>query len=220
MTTLSNAEVVAQLGWTLQLIYNSTGGRLARFWRPPYGDTDTRVTAIAKEVFGLTAVLWNHDTSDWSLGEAGGATPQQVQANLQTWLAGPKNPGLIILEHELSDASVQAFITAFPLIKQNNWTLTSVAELDGLGAYQNVKDDTSPATPELLTAGGDGGAGLTTSTSSSSSSTPPKTSSPSTSATPNDGVKKSGASPRWHSPRRLTLSVAMLALANSVWAAV
>ena len=61
MTTLSNADVVAQLGWTLQLIYNSTGGRLCRFWRPPYGDTDVRVTAIAEEVFGLTTIVWNNE---------------------------------------------------------------------------------------------------------------------------------------------------------------
>ena len=60
MTTLPNADVVAQLGWTLQVIYNSTEGRLARYWRPPYGDIDARVSAIAREVFGLTAVLWNH----------------------------------------------------------------------------------------------------------------------------------------------------------------
>jgi chitin deacetylase len=61
MTTLSNADVVAQLGWTLQVIYDSTKGRLARFWRPPFGDVDTRVTAIAKEVFGLTTILWNRE---------------------------------------------------------------------------------------------------------------------------------------------------------------
>ena len=61
MTTLSNADVVAQLGWTLKLIYESTGGKLCRFWRPPYGDIDVRVNAIAEEVFGLTAVLWNHE---------------------------------------------------------------------------------------------------------------------------------------------------------------
>jgi len=61
MTGLSNADVVAQLGWTLQIIYNSTGGRLARYWRPPYGDTDARVNAIAKEVFGLTTVIWNQE---------------------------------------------------------------------------------------------------------------------------------------------------------------
>lgn len=32
------------------LIANSTGGRLPKFWRPPYGDTDVRVSAIAREV--------------------------------------------------------------------------------------------------------------------------------------------------------------------------
>ena len=32
------------------LIANSTEGRLPKFWRPPYGDTDARVSAIAKEV--------------------------------------------------------------------------------------------------------------------------------------------------------------------------
>lgn len=39
-----------QLGWTAQLIYNSTGGRVPKFWRPPYGDVDNRVRAIATEV--------------------------------------------------------------------------------------------------------------------------------------------------------------------------
>jgi len=35
----------------MELIHNSTGGRVPRFWRPPYGDSDNRVTAIAKEVW-------------------------------------------------------------------------------------------------------------------------------------------------------------------------
>lgn len=61
MTTLSNLDVVAQLGWTMELIHNSTGGRLPMFWRPPYGDTDVRVKAIASEVFGLTTILWNQE---------------------------------------------------------------------------------------------------------------------------------------------------------------
>ena len=61
MTTLSNEDVVAQLGWTMQLIYISTGGRLARYWRPPYGDTDARVDAIASAVFGLTTGIWNRE---------------------------------------------------------------------------------------------------------------------------------------------------------------
>lgn len=61
MTTKSNEEVIAELGWTMELIHNSSGGRVARFWRPPYGDSDMRVRAIAKEVFGLSTVIWNQE---------------------------------------------------------------------------------------------------------------------------------------------------------------
>lgn len=61
MTTLSSEDVVAQLAWSMELIHNSTGGRVPRFWRPPYGDTDARVSAIAKEVLGLTTIVWNKE---------------------------------------------------------------------------------------------------------------------------------------------------------------
>lgn len=61
MTTQTNEQVVGQLGWTMQLIHNSTGGRVTKYWRPPFGDADNRVRAIAKEVFGLQAILWNQE---------------------------------------------------------------------------------------------------------------------------------------------------------------
>jgi chitin deacetylase len=61
MTTKTNLEVVAEIGWTMELIHNSTGGRIPKYWRPPYGDSDMRVRAIAKEVFGLITVFWNQE---------------------------------------------------------------------------------------------------------------------------------------------------------------
>ena len=79
-------------------------------------------------------------TNDWSLGSPGGTTPEAIQANFQTWLSGPKDTGLIILEHELSNASVQCFIDAYPLMKQYNWNTQSVTTLFGGGPYGN--DDT------------------------------------------------------------------------------
>ena len=57
MTTLTNEQVVAGIGWTLQIIHDSTGGRVPRYWRPPYGDADNRVQAIGSEVFGPTSVI-------------------------------------------------------------------------------------------------------------------------------------------------------------------
>ncbi|KAH0839752.1 carbohydrate esterase family 4 protein [Lanmaoa asiatica] len=148
MTTKSNEEVLAELGWTMLLIHNSTGGRIPRFWRPPYGDSDMRVRAIAKEVFGLTTVIWNQDTDDWTLDQiAPATTPEKIGAQMQTWLTGPKTPGLIILEHELSDLSVASFISAYPVMVANGWKRVSLAQMDGLGAYQNALDSTSPVTP-------------------------------------------------------------------------
>ncbi|KAJ3736366.1 chitin deacetylase [Lentinula guzmanii] len=177
MTTLSNEDVLAQLGWTMQLIHNSTGGRLPKFWRPPYGDTDVRVNAIAKEVFGMETILWNQDTEDWSLTETGGTTAQAINASMTTWLTGSKTPGLIILEHELSDESVQAFEAAYPVMKSNGWNLQSVAQLaaGGQSAYQNaISIDAGSVTPADIILGD---ALTTLSVSSTTTSLPSSTSS-------------------------------------------
>jgi chitin deacetylase len=61
MSTLPNEMLVAQFGWTMQIIYDSTGGQIPKFWRPPYGDMDLRVRAIAKEVFSLSPIVWNEE---------------------------------------------------------------------------------------------------------------------------------------------------------------
>ena len=140
-------------------------------------------------------------SSDWTLGSPGGTNLQAIQNNFQQWLSGTQNPGLIVLEHELSDQSVQAFMAAYPLMKQYNWVLKSVASLAGLSPYQNAADDKSQPTLVPLTAGGNGGAGLTANGSPSSSSTPPPPSSTGSgsgskaSALPDSSAKKNGAVP-------------------------
>ncbi|KAI0796647.1 hypothetical protein C8Q75DRAFT_729533 [Abortiporus biennis] len=147
MTTLSNLDVLGELGWTMEIIHNSSGGRVPKFWRPPYGDSDNRVIAIAKEVFGLTTVVWNNDTDDWAIVE-GGQTSAKVEQLMTQWLTGPKHPGLVILEHELYDQTVQAFITAFPLIKSNGWQFMSLAQMNSSSPYQNTASATGPVTPD------------------------------------------------------------------------
>ncbi|KAF5361427.1 hypothetical protein D9758_006124 [Tetrapyrgos nigripes] len=128
MTTQTNEQVVAQLGWTLQIIHDSAGGRVAKYWRPPYGVSDRRVSAIVREIFGLTTIIWNHDTDDWALA-SGGTTLQATQDKMTQWTTGPKEPGLIVLNHETSDLSVQSFINTYPLIKSNGWTIKSMAQI-------------------------------------------------------------------------------------------
>ncbi|KII95173.1 carbohydrate esterase family 4 protein [Plicaturopsis crispa FD-325 SS-3] len=129
MTTLDNTALLGQFGWTVEIIHNSTGGLIPKYWRPPYGDVDNRVRAVAKEVFGLTTVVWNQDSGDWSIGNPGGKTAQQVNASMAEYISGPKTPGLIILEHELSDVTVKVFTDAYPVMKASGWNTISIAEL-------------------------------------------------------------------------------------------
>lgn len=141
MTTLSNEQVVGELGWTMQLIYNSTNGKLPMYWRPPTGDTDARVSAIAREVFGMTTVIWNNDSEDWTIGTQGGATPDKVQSDVKGFIANsPKTPGQMVLEHELTDQTVTIFMNAFPDVATNGWKFQSLASSYGTGAYQNDSD--------------------------------------------------------------------------------
>ncbi|KAG8994648.1 hypothetical protein FRB90_000372, partial [Tulasnella sp. 427] len=147
MTGLTNAEAVAEFGYTMQIIADVTGGRVPKFWRPPYGDSDNRIRAIAKHIFGLTQVDWNQDTNDWQLGESNKVTPASIAADLKKWITGPKSPGLIILEHELSDGSVQAFIDAYPLMVSNNWDIRNIPDLFNAPWFTNSLNDNSTVTP-------------------------------------------------------------------------
>ncbi|KAF8575625.1 carbohydrate esterase family 4 protein [Ramaria rubella] len=173
MTTQNNTQVVAQLGWTMQIIHDSTGGRVPRYWRPPYGDSDNRVRAIAKEVFGLTQIDWNHDSADWLMDTAGTTLPK-VEASINGWYTGPKSPGLIILEHELTNSTAGAFINTYPTMKSNNWTAVSAVQLFD-GAYQNADDDVSSV--QSMDVGGT----VPSSTSDASTSQPSSTTDPSSS---------------------------------------
>jgi chitin deacetylase len=116
-------------------------------------------------------------------------------------------PGLIILEHELTDQSVQAFIDNYPLIDANNWKPVSVVELDGLDApYQNAEGTTGPVTAADILTDVDSSSpvlGLTGSGISAASNSPIVSSSitgylasspASSTAGPNDSIKSNGAS--------------------------
>ena len=40
---------------------------------------------------------------------------QAINASMTKWLTGPKTPGLMILEHELNNETVQAFVDAYQI---------------------------------------------------------------------------------------------------------
>lgn len=72
MTTLTNDQLIAELGWSKKVIKDILGVT-PLYWRPPYGDIDDRVRAIGKAM-NLVPILWTRasptftfDTGGWSL---------------------------------------------------------------------------------------------------------------------------------------------------------
>ncbi|KAL9940283.1 hypothetical protein V8E36_000988 [Tilletia maclaganii] len=151
-TTLSNADIVAELGWTMQIIYDLTG-RIPRYWRPPQGDADNRVRAVAEEVFGLTAVMWDQECNDWCTLEDGSSgcpttTPGRTQKTINDAIEAatklPKSPGVILLEHDLTTYSIGAFENhAWPGIVSGGWNAQPIGNFPGEQWYANSQNGTS-----------------------------------------------------------------------------
>ncbi|KAI7907944.1 uncharacterized protein BX663DRAFT_445982 [Cokeromyces recurvatus] len=123
MTSLSNGSVVAELYWTMKAIKEITGVT-TKCWRPPYGDVDDRVRAIAWQM-GLQTILWDEDTDDWNMpGEGGGKLPPStVDGYFENWITDRKNgkdnkTGHIVLQHELNNSTVLMAEKWLPRIKQ------------------------------------------------------------------------------------------------------
>lgn len=61
---------------------------------------------------------------------------------MDEWLKGPKSPGLMVLEHEVDDDAVQAFINVYPSINENGWQVVSLARFNNPNSLQTPPDHT------------------------------------------------------------------------------
>ncbi|GHT84456.1 hypothetical protein FACS1894129_1120 [Actinomycetota bacterium] len=126
MTTLTNEQVFAELYYTARIIKDVLG-ITTRCWRPPFGDVDDRVRAIAAGL-GLRTIIWDHDTDDWDIQPDGNSPTQKIDSNYQKIIdlssQGKVNDkGVVVLTHELTENTMNEFMKMYPKIK---------------GAYKNI----------------------------------------------------------------------------------
>lgn len=88
LRTLSRAAVTAQLADTRDLIRSL--GAPARCFRPPYGETDSTVSSVARSLH-VHQYLWTTESKDW--------TGAPANVDLTKALAGLQ-PGAIIVFHD------------------------------------------------------------------------------------------------------------------------
>ncbi|CAG8793294.1 2832_t:CDS:2, partial [Gigaspora rosea] len=120
MTTLTNEEALAELYYTVKVI-KLVMGITPLCWRPPFGDVDDRIRAIAQQL-NLTTIIWNLDTNDWDMTPDGKETVAQIDANFQSFVnmgtnGTFNNGGCIVLEHELDNNTMSKAVEWYPKIK-------------------------------------------------------------------------------------------------------
>ncbi|KAL0948021.1 hypothetical protein HGRIS_010644 [Hohenbuehelia grisea] len=130
MTRLSNEQAFAELyyfsfivqTWLVPHIHFQMAavrlvtGITPNCWRPPFGDVDDRIRAIAHGL-GLTTMLWKYDTNDWKTGA--GADPSEVDANYERFIAEAaggafSTVGAILLMHELNAFTMNQAMKYYP----------------------------------------------------------------------------------------------------------
>ena len=121
MTTLSNEQVFAELFYTMRIIKDVIGVT-PRCWRPPFGDTDDRVRAIA-EGLGLRTIIWSDDTDDWNILPAGSKPTASIDAKYEHIVSKQqqgkyKSHGNIVLTHEINGHTMDEFMRMYPNIKK------------------------------------------------------------------------------------------------------
>ncbi|KAG0146491.1 hypothetical protein CROQUDRAFT_657299 [Cronartium quercuum f. sp. fusiforme G11] len=148
LTTLTDEEVVAELGWVMQVMYDLTGGKkLCKYWRPPSGEMDDRIRAIARSVFNLTAVTWTDDPDDWCLSNgvpngsvcSPGNGPQslaELEMKLYNYINTPRSKGIMVLHHEQTTRGIMAYEYMYAFLKHWGWSIRAVPEVWGLPWYQ------------------------------------------------------------------------------------
>jgi chitin deacetylase len=94
--------------------------------------------------------MWSADSADWTLNQthatgdfvdppyAGWTTQTSIDALEREMREGAaRDRGVIVLEHELSEESVEAFVRSFPKLQEHQWTSGAIPELqDGFPWYQ------------------------------------------------------------------------------------
>jgi len=120
LTAVQSESVFAELWYTMKMIKLAIGVT-PTCMRPPYGDIDDRVRAVAKAL-GLRIILWQSDSFDWEVGSTPGVTPATVDTNYQNLINGAQNgtyatSGTIMLTHEINNFTMTEAIKWYPMLK-------------------------------------------------------------------------------------------------------
>ncbi|PWZ02250.1 glycoside hydrolase/deacetylase [Testicularia cyperi] len=120
MTAFPDEQVFAELYYTAKVIKDVVG-ITPTCWRPPFGDVDDRVRAIATGL-GLETIIWTDDTDDWKILPLGTLPTASIDANYESIIAketqgATAGQGNIVLTHEINGHTMDEFMRQYSNIQ-------------------------------------------------------------------------------------------------------
>jgi peptidoglycan/xylan/chitin deacetylase (PgdA/CDA1 family) len=135
LTKLADNQIVFELDYTDQVVWDTLGVHTRPYFRPPFGARNPRVLQIAA-ASGFRSVFWTLDSGDWLARATSGAVTEKVLRFAQ--------PGDIVVEHIASQATADALPTILDIFEERGWRVGTVSEVLGLPRY----DPTQPMTAQ------------------------------------------------------------------------
>ncbi|MGV9304623.1 MULTISPECIES: polysaccharide deacetylase family protein [unclassified Nonomuraea] len=118
LPTLFDEEITTELKATQDAVAQVTG-RAPRLFRPPYGQTDDRVAALAGDE-GMAQVLWTGTTLDWKLRDE-----KKIRAVV---LKLARRDGVILM-HDVVPQTVRVMPALVKELKKRGYHLVTVSAL-------------------------------------------------------------------------------------------
>lgn len=118
LRTLTDAEIKQQFEWGQEVIEEAVGFR-PDIYRLPFGAGGARVVKLMKQE-GMTSILWNVDTMDWSSHDADSiiqVTEQELQKHS------------LILMHDSHAAAAPALERMIPMLKERGYHFVKPQDL-------------------------------------------------------------------------------------------
>ncbi len=130
MTTLSDAQIQAELDKVKEQAAAVSGQQEMKYLRPPRGIFNERVLAASRR-FGYTSVFWSIAYKDWDVNAQRGTAFALQQVTKQL------HPGAILLLHSVSKDNAEALGAIIDEARKRGYEFKSLDEIDGQTAQQN-----------------------------------------------------------------------------------
>jgi delta-lactam-biosynthetic de-N-acetylase len=121
LTELTDPEIIKELNNTDSEMMDVTGSSTKPFFRPPYGDRDDHVLAIAAKQ-GFRSVYWTVDAHDWM--ENDGITKEEVKSRI----LDNASPGAIILMHLGDSITENVLDDTLTSLEQRGYRMVSLTQ--------------------------------------------------------------------------------------------